>query len=117
MISRKTFNVAGITHRNDGMKITRLEWVGKYVMHGAKFALEREPDNEWDKNAIKVIHVLKSGKRMCIGYVPNSVKKKLADEFAPLIDDGWVPVVTLGMLYVNEETGEHRGLQLRYETK
>jgi len=117
MISRKAFNVAGITHKNDGMKTTRLQWVVRYVVRNAKFVLEREPDNKWDKNAIKVIHVLKSGQRMQIGYVPNKPPKKLADEFAPLMDAGWVPVLSFGRVHMNEETGEHRGLQLRYETR
>ena len=117
MGTTKGFNVAGITHKNDGMKITRLQWVGRYVLGGSKFALEREPNNKCDKNAIKVIHILKSGQQIQLGYVPNRPPRKLADELAPLMDAGWIPVVSFGRVHVNEETGEHRGLQLRYETR
>lgn len=113
----KGFNVAGITYTNAGMNITRLQWVIRYVLRGSKLILEREPDNPWDKNAIKVMHVLKSGKRVQIGFVPNKAPRKLADEFAPLMDAGWIPVISFGRVHMNEETGEHLGFQVRYETR
>ena len=112
------FNVAGMFQANDDMEMTRMQWVAKYLLHGSRIELEREPDNPVDKNAIKVVHVLaKSGKRITIGYVPNppdNPKKQLANEFAPLMDMGWVPKVKFSMMFINEKTGEHRGLQLSY---
>ena len=108
----KTFNVAGV--RFEG----RLEKISKYCSHGSTFILEREPENPFDKNAVAVKQVFKkSGGKMTVGYVPNSNKKKLADEFAPLMDAGWEPVIRFGRKFIDEKTGECRGMQLRYETR
>ena len=104
------FAVAGVTHTNEGMRITRLAWIKKYVMYGAKFKLVREPDNPVDPNAIKVKHVLKSGKKITIGYVPNSGKRRLADDLAPLMDKyNWNPDVSLGQKLLAREDDEDRG--------
>lgn len=116
------FAVTGTRYANENMKMTRLEWIIKYVKYGAKFCLVREPDNESDPNAIKVKHVLKSGKKMTVGYVPNNVKRKLADEWAPLMDEyNWNPVLVLGRKLVAEEDnkmglepGETFGMTVRY---
>ena len=107
-----TFAVAGTQHANEGMKITRIEWIRKYVMYGAKFALVRDPDNEFDPNAIKVKHLLKSGKKMTIGFVPNNTRRPLASEWAPLMDEyNWDPKVTLSQKLVAEKDNEERGLK------
>ena len=119
------FAVAGVTHTNEGMRMPRLEWIKKYVMYGAKFKLVREPDNPVDPNAIKVKHVLKSGKKITIGYVPNSGKRRLADDLAPLMDKyNWDPPVSLGRKLVAEpdnktgmEPGTTYGLTVRYPTR
>lgn len=119
--SRKfgSFNVHGCRYRNDGMKMTRIQWIKKYVVYGSRFALEREPDNEHDKNAIKIRHLLKSGKRMMIGYVP----RKLAVEWAPLMDElGWSPEIFFQIKFIAEKDNEEKdimigdctGLKLRY---
>lgn len=115
-------NVAGVTHMNDQVKMTRLEWIRKYVQYGSRFVLEREPDNEHDKNAIKILHVLKkSGRKIEVGYVP----RKQAAEWAPLMDKfGWNPELYFGKRYVIEtdkaaekfgmEIGDVCGLAVRY---
>ena len=104
------FAVMGVNETNEGMRITRLEWIKKYVVYGAKFELVREPDNEWDPNAIKVKHVLKSGRKIMIGYVPNNVKRRLADQLAPLMDSqNWNPNVVLGQKLLAKEDDEERG--------
>jgi len=106
------FAVAGTKYANEGMRITRIEWIAKYVRYGAKFCLVRDPENTFDPNAIKVKHVLKSGKKMTIGYVPNNSKRPLADEFAPLMDKfNWHPKVALGQKLVAEEDNPERGLK------
>lgn len=109
------FAVMGTKYSNDGMNMTRLEWIRKYVKYGAKFKLVREPDNPKDKNAIKVKHALKSGKLMTVGYVPNNKKRQLADEFAPLMDEfGWDPEMYFGMMFLieTEEAAEKWDLPL-----
>lgn len=107
------FNAAGIFHKNDNMELTRMQWVAKYFTRGSKLELQREPDNIHDANAIKIVHVLaKTGRRICIGYVPNSKKNKLANELAPLMDNGWNPSVHFSMVYVDEKTGDHKGMKL-----
>lgn len=95
--SRRYFQIAvhGVKYRNDGMDMTRLDWIRKYVQYGSRFALEREPDNEHDKNAIKIKHILKkSGRKITVGYVP----RKEAAEWAPIMDEyHWDPEVFFGM--------------------
>jgi hypothetical protein len=115
----KTFNVAGVTYKNRPKdKLTRLEMISRYCSYPSTFKLEREPDNKFDSNAIKVKQVFKSGNSITIGYVPNRSGKKLADEIGPLMDQfDWQPVVKFGRKFINEDTGECQGLQLRYETR
>jgi hypothetical protein len=116
MKAKGYFNVAGIYYPiSESMKMLRIDWIAKYVVGGSRFELEREPDNEADPNAIKVVQVLaSSGKRICIGYVPNSGTRRIADEFAPLVDNGWAPEIKFSMKYVDEATGECKGLRLTY---
>ena len=94
----------------------RMAHISKYVMRGSKFRLAREPENKYDinpitqqSNAIAVKQVFKNGGEVMLGYVP----KELAAQWAPQIDSGWVPEVIFGMMYVDEKTGDHKGLQLR----
>ena len=113
------FAVKGTKYPNDGMEMTRINWIRKYVKYGAKFKLVREPDNEFDKNAIKVKHALKSGKMMTVGYVPNDAKRRLADEFAPLMDQyGWDPEIYFGAFFLieTEEQAEKWGLEIGTKT-
>jgi len=87
----------------------RMAHISKYVMRGSTFKLAREPENPYDENAIAVKQVFKHGGEVMLGYVP----RELAAEWAALMDAGWVPEVIFGMMYVDEKTGEHKGLQLR----
>lgn len=110
----KTFNVAGVTFKNKPSDtMNRLDMIGKYTGYSSTFRLEREPENEFDSNAIAVRQVFHSGGSIVLGYVP----KKVNVEFAPLMDAGWVPDIKFGRKFVDDATGECRGLQLRYETK
>lgn len=45
-------------------------------------ALEREPHNKYDRNAIKVVNVV----RQQVGHI----KRELASALAPIMDSGWV---------------------------
>ena len=107
MGNMKAFKLAGVTFEG------RLEKISKYCGHGSTFILEREPENKFDKNAINVKQVFKSGGQMSIGYVP----KATAAEFAPMMDAGWIPVVKFGRKFINDKTGDCKGMQLRYEVQ
>jgi hypothetical protein len=50
---------------------------------------EREPENEYDSNAIKIIAQVKSKGTAVIGYVSRIIAKQIA----PLIDLGYIPIV------------------------
>jgi hypothetical protein len=107
----KSFKVVGVTHKdNPGDTMTRLDKISRYCHHGSKFSLVREPENEFDGNAIAVRQFFKGGGSVRLGYIA----KALAVELAPKIDAGWEPNVKFGMKFINDE-GECHGLQLRYE--
>ena len=107
-----SFKVAGVTFDN------RLEKISKYCSHGSAFVLERDMQNVYDPNAVEVLQVFKSGRKMSIGYVP----KDLAVDFALKMDHyGWVPIVRFGRKFIRTEVGEDGeivatcvGLQLRF---
>jgi hypothetical protein len=114
----KAFNVAGVYAKdNPSETMRRIDKISKYSGHGSTFGLVRDPSNEYDFNAIEVRQYFKSGASIRIGYVPNNKKRGnlLADELAPLMDNGWEPVVRFGRKFIDEATCECRGLQLRYE--
>lgn len=75
--------IAGVTHRNEeGRSIQRiLKDLADYDPDSLNLTLEREPDNPYDENAIKVYC---EGEH--IGYIKAELAKKLAD----LVDDGVV---------------------------
>jgi hypothetical protein len=115
----KYFKVAGITFKRPGSKKTGLDIIDQYAGHGSKFALQREPTNEFDKNAIQVRQVFGNGGSVVLGYVPNNEHTNppyIANTFAPLMDAGEEIKVSFSRKFTNEKTGECRGLQLRYET-
>ena len=65
-----------------------LEFLRQFKAEDLSATLEREKDNRYDKNAIRVVvHIHPIKKRAVIGYVP----KALAAELAKVIDMG-VPV-------------------------
>ena len=116
----KTFNVAGVMSKdNPAETMRRVDKIAAYSHRGSTFGLVRDPSNEHDFNAIEVRQCFKSGASIRIGFVPNNKKrgKMLADELAPLMDNGWEPVVKFGRKFIDEATCECRGLQLRYEVE
>jgi len=66
-------NVVGITFCNVPMDI----WIE--LKHDTELILEREPDNKWDKNAIKVLF-----KQQMLGYI----EKEIAKDLAKTMDEG-----------------------------
>lgn len=105
----KSFNVAGVQAEK------RLDMIAKYVSFGSKLFLERDPENEYSKKAIKVNQRFKNGGSVCLGYVPDNERKPLAAELAPLMDSGVEIEIKFGRKFIKEETGECRGLQLKYK--
>lgn len=110
----KTFNVAGVTFKeHKGETMTRLDKIAKYANQGSVFGLVRDPSNEFDFNAIEVRQYFKSGASIRIGYVP----KKVNAELAGRMDAGWEPNIKFGRKFIDEETCELKGFQLRYEVE
>ena len=72
------FKIAGAKHGN---RIKNY----KYAHWQSRFILEREPDNKFDANAIKVKLLVKQGTaKLNLGYVP----AKYAVDLAPMLDAG-----------------------------
>jgi hypothetical protein len=71
--------VTGVTVGNRQQAIENLK---KYDIENISISLEREADNEFDKNAIAVKAIFKGKGGYIIGYI----NKKLAKLIAPLID-------------------------------
>ncbi len=66
----------------------RLQFLRQFHLKDLTVTLEREPDNEFDSNAIQiVVHIKPISRRTIIGYVP----KELAVELSKVIDMG-IPV-------------------------
>ncbi len=77
-----TIRAAGTTFGN---RQECLNFLKQFRQNDLSVTLEREPDNEYDNNAIQiVVHILSLSKRTVIGYVP----KELARELAKVIDMG-----------------------------
>lgn len=75
-----SYNIAGTSHNNRNGIIHHLRLVGiQYLMH------VRDPKNEYDKNAIKIIARDKTNKCYMLGFIP----AKIAKEIAPLMDNGY----------------------------
>ncbi len=80
----------------------RAEHIHKYVVRGSHFVLEREPDNEKDRNAILVKLAVRKGRHLLVlGYVP----KARAAELAPLMDQGAEFKPTFRIKILNDKTG------------
>ena len=76
---------AGTTFEN---RQERLQFLRQFHPNDLTVTLEREPDNESDSNAIKiVVHIKPISRRTVIGYVP----KGLAKELSKVIDLG-IPI-------------------------
>jgi hypothetical protein len=102
--------VAGTTFTENGQSL--LHYIANTVgVASVLIDLVREPDNEFDKNAIKVIlYVDWSTKRYHVGYIP----KKLAELLAPLMDNGMNVKVERVRITGGQELGNY-GLVLIYE--
>ena len=74
--------VAGTTFEN---RQERLQFLKQFHLNDLTVTLKREPDNEFDNNAIQIIvHIKPISCRTVIGYLP----KELARELSKVIDIG-----------------------------
>lgn len=77
-----TVRAAGTTFEN---RQERLQFLQQFKPDDLTVTLEREPENRFDKNAIRVVvHILPISRKTVIGYIP----KGLAGELAKVIDTG-----------------------------
>ena len=77
-----TVRAAGTTFEN---RQERLEFLKQFKPEDLTVTLEREPENRFDRNAIKVVvHILPISRKTVIGYVP----KGLARELSRVLDMG-----------------------------
>lgn len=81
----------------------RRENIQKYVKNGSKFILTREPDNQFDANAILIELPVRNGQhKLDLGYVP----RETAAEIAPLIDSGADFKLTFRTKIISEKSGK-----------
>lgn len=74
--------VVGTTFEN---RQERLQFLKQFHLNDLTVTLKREPDNEFDNNAIQIIvHIKPISRRTVIGYLP----KELARELSKVIDIG-----------------------------
>mgnify|MGYP003312261880 FL=1 len=77
-----TVRVSGTTFEN---RQERLEFLKRFRLEDLSVTLEREPNNQYDTNAIQVVvHIKPITKKTVIGYIP----KELARELSKVIDIG-----------------------------
>ena len=77
-----TLRVAGTTHNNGQRK---LSYLANFKTDDLSVVLEREPENAFDKNAVRVwVQILSQKKQAAIGYIPAAVAK----EISRLMDKG-----------------------------
>ena len=77
-----TVRVTGTTFEN---RQERLQFLKHFPVEDLSVTLEREPNNQYDKNAIQVIvHIKQIAKKTVIGYIP----KELARELSKVMDRG-----------------------------
>ena len=77
-----TVRVTGTTFEN---RQERLEFLKRFRLEDLSVTLEREPNNQYDRNAIQVVvHIKPITKKTVIGYIP----KELARELSKVIDIG-----------------------------
>lgn len=75
--------VSGVTH---GKRQQALEHLTRYNPEDVRIFLQREKDNTFDKNAVKVVVSVRNKGAYTIGYLPRA----LAAFIAPLLDTGKV---------------------------
>ena len=77
-----TVQVSGTTFEN---RQERLEFLKRFRLEDLSVTLEREPNNQYDRNAIQVVvHIKPITKKTVIGYIP----KELVRELSKVIDIG-----------------------------
>lgn len=77
-----TIRAAGTTFEN---RQERIQFIQQFKPQDLSVTLEREPNNTYDSNAIKiVVHILSIAKKTVIGYIP----KDLARELTRVIEAG-----------------------------
>ena len=103
----KRMKVAGTFLKN------RRQAIEKYVHYGSSFLLQREPDNEYDDNAIKVLLKTSNGGTLDIGYIP----AKHAIDLAPAMDAGNKFDAKFAMKIINENTGKFVGLVINVKDR
>ena len=81
--------------------------LGLFTGANRRLRLQREPRNEYDKNAIEVIGLWGTSKSGKIGYIPRDI----AEELAPLMDNGETVVATIDKIILHRP-GEWFGLEL-----
>lgn len=71
-----TIRAAGTTFGN---RQERLQFLKQFQSEDLTVTLEREPNNQYDKNAIQiVVHILSLAKKTVVGFVPKGLTKELA---------------------------------------
>lgn len=71
-----TIRAAGTTFEN---RQERLQFLKQFPQKGLTVTLEREPNNPYDKNTIRiVVHILSLAKKTVVGFVPKGLTKELA---------------------------------------
>lgn len=77
-----TIRAAGTTFEN---RQERLNFLRQFKPEDLTVTLEREPENRFDRNAIRiVVHILPISRKTVVGYVP----KGLARELSRVLDMG-----------------------------
>ena len=98
---RLVANIAGVTLYNRQSALRRLE---SYAPEVINVRLEREADNQYDPNAIKV-QVSVTGGEYKMGYMP----KAMAALLAPIMDMGITLAASWKAVTGGYETKENRG--------
>ena len=71
-----TIRAAGTTFEN---RQERLRFLQQFKLEELTVTLEREPENEYDSNAIQiVVHIKPISRRTIIGYVPRGYSRELS---------------------------------------
>ncbi len=78
-----TIRAAGTSFEN---RQERLSFLRQFSPEDLSVTLEREPDNRYDQNAIRiVVHIRSIRRRTVIGYVPKGLARELANVHNSLI--------------------------------
>lgn len=71
-----TVRVTGTTFEN---RQERLQFLKRFRLEDLRVTLEREPNNQYDENAIRVVvHITPLQRKTVIGYIPKGLAKELS---------------------------------------